>query len=122
MYTSLKLGFMLELSKYSSVKRGREVFVSFFGHRDFINNLNKEEVVKLMHEKVKGELVRFLLGNYGNFDTFAYQCAKAYKQNEVVKNVSIWGRWGNYRPVYAIVRAEYCSVLILVLLYATIPL
>lgn len=80
MYTSLKLGFMLELSKYSSVKRGREVFVSFFVHRDFINNLNKEEVVKLMHEKVKGELVRFLLGNYGNFDTFAYQCAKAYKQ------------------------------------------
>ena len=58
---------MLELSKYSSVKRGREVFVSFFGHRDFINNLNKEEVVKLMHEKAKGEMVRFLLGNYGNF-------------------------------------------------------
>lgn len=58
-----------------------KMIISFFGHRDFFDeNIKREDVVSLIESKAKEEPVDFYLGQYGEFDAFAYDCAKLYKE------------------------------------------
>ena len=55
--------------------------ITFFGHSDFRECDNeKEKLYNIICEIVQGKSVDFYLGNYGNFDDLAYECAKRYKE------------------------------------------
>ncbi len=52
----------------------------FFGHADYIeNNSDMQKVMDLLEERVADLAVDFFLGEYGNFDRFAYGCATKLK-------------------------------------------
>lgn len=54
--------------------------VSFFGHRNFIDNQSYEkDVTQIFNKLGKDESIEILLGGYGNFDRFAFRCAKKIK-------------------------------------------
>ena len=56
------------------------MIVTFCGHSDFIENKEWEEKILSILEKEIGEKkAELLLGEYGNFDKFAFHCAKKYK-------------------------------------------
>ena len=55
--------------------------ISFFGHRRFVDGeVQPEEIIAEIEKIAGGEQVQFYLGEYGNFDAFAYSCAKKYKK------------------------------------------
>lgn len=54
--------------------------VSFFGHSNFLGDKSYEDkMLSIIEDSVGGGEVSFLLGNYGAFDNFAYECCKKYK-------------------------------------------
>lgn len=57
------------------------MIITFFGHSDFYETGNiRERMMDIIAEAVNGEQVDFFLGGYGQFDAFAYSCAKQYKE------------------------------------------
>lgn len=54
--------------------------VSFFGHSKTIIDIKQEDFLAILENIVKDAPVEFLLGMYGDFDLFAYACAKEYKK------------------------------------------
>lgn len=55
--------------------------IAFFGHADFQStNEYRKELLSLLEEEVQNEEVEFLLGGYGNFDSFARSCCAEYKK------------------------------------------
>ena len=57
------------------------MIVSFFGHSSYFSkDITVEKVVMLLEEEINGSDVDFYLGNYGNFDNFAYNVAKEYQK------------------------------------------
>lgn len=56
------------------------MIITFCGHSDYVETVkDKERIFELLNEIAKGENVEFFLGGYGRFDSFAYACAKEYK-------------------------------------------
>ena len=57
------------------------MIVTFCGHRDYITQNGDEEKLLLILEKMVGTApCEFFLGDYGNFDLFAYHCARKFKE------------------------------------------
>ena len=57
------------------------MIISFCGHSEYERSPEDEaKVLNLLEERVKGKSVEFFLGGYGNFDDFAYNCAKKFKK------------------------------------------
>lgn len=57
------------------------MIISFFGHSSFSKTDKYEKIMQeLLEEKSRGAQVDFYLGNYGMFDSFAYGCAKKFKE------------------------------------------
>lgn len=56
------------------------MIITFCGHSDY-NMCSKDEksLLKLLESIIQKRDVEFYLGGYGNFDSFAYNCAKKYK-------------------------------------------
>ncbi len=55
--------------------------ITFCGHSDFCSNEEyKKTILAFLREKIMENHVEFLLGGYGNFDRFAYDCCKIYKE------------------------------------------
>ena len=56
------------------------MIVAFCGHGDY---MERQEDAKKIYNALKsaasGSDVEFFLGGYGNFDSFAYRCAKRFK-------------------------------------------
>lgn len=64
------------------------MIISFFGHSSFTKSYSDEEkILNLLEEKVGDNPADIYLGGYGDFDEFAYQCAKKYKSRH--PNVSL---------------------------------
>ena len=56
------------------------MIVAFCGHSSYVRNLNDEKkVMEILGNRVKNSPVEFFLGEYGGFDSFAYACAKKFK-------------------------------------------
>ena len=56
------------------------MIISFFGHSSFYDNkITVCNVVDILEKKINNKDVEFYLGNYGSFDTFAYNVAKEYQ-------------------------------------------
>lgn len=57
-----------------------KMIITFFGHSNFIaNEFYKKRVFSIFNEIVNNNHVEFYLGGYGAFDSFAFTCAKEYK-------------------------------------------
>ncbi len=55
--------------------------VTFCGHANFLSTKELEEkMMNTLEEKLGNEPTEFLLGGYGNFDSFAYRCCKEYQR------------------------------------------
>ena len=55
--------------------------VSFCGHANYTERKGDKEAVLLLLERIVGDsAVEFFLGEYGNFDHFAYGCAKRFRE------------------------------------------
>ena len=62
--------------------------ISFCGHADFLKNEKYEEtLINFLKDKVGNRHADLLLGGYGSFDAFAYDCAKKYQNTH--PNVSL---------------------------------
>ena len=62
--------------------------VTFCGHADFQEKSEDKSIVLDILERIIGNANgELLLGEYGNFDSFAYECCRIYKERHA--NVSI---------------------------------
>lgn len=62
------------------VRKKEEMVIAFCGHSDYIRTHQDERLVLEILEKIVGNKpCEFFLGEYGNFDRFAYYCAKKFK-------------------------------------------
>lgn len=56
--------------------------IVFCGHSDYIQNTQDEEIILNILEMEVGDApCEIFLGGYGNFDDFAFRCAKKFKQS-----------------------------------------
>ena len=56
------------------------MIITFCGHSNFIANEEyKNKMMDLLDRLVGDESVTFYLGNYGNFDNFAFLCCRQFK-------------------------------------------
>ena len=57
------------------------MIISFFGHsRCSISDLSEQEIISTIENVAGNNYVEFFLGMYGDFDAFAYRCAKKYRE------------------------------------------
>ena len=57
------------------------MIVTFCGSREFVATVERQkQVLSLLEERVGDQAVEFYLGGYGKFDSFAYTCARKYKE------------------------------------------
>ncbi len=57
------------------------MIISFFGHSNFRRDPKYErKLLNCLYEKVGDRLAYMYFGGYGEFDDFAYECCKKYKQ------------------------------------------
>ena len=57
------------------------MIITFFGHTEFTETKDIEDkVYSTLNGIPSEEHVEFYLGGYGRFDSFAYACAKKYKE------------------------------------------
>ena len=64
------------------------MILTFCGHSDYLKNFEDETLLlNLLEKTIKGKPVDFYLGGYGNFDAFAFECAKIYKQRHLNANL-----------------------------------
>lgn len=55
--------------------------IVFCGHSDYIENIQDEvEILNILESEVGDSPCELFLGGYGNFDAFAFRCAKKFKQ------------------------------------------
>ena len=70
------------------MERSCNMTVTFFGHSDFFKTVEYAQAVQqILEEKCKSSDVTFLLGSNGNFDSFAYSCAKKYKEKHTLSKL-----------------------------------
>ena len=54
--------------------------ISFFGHRNFVNDKNYENHIYGIFDKIDNDVdIEVLLGGYGSFDRFALSCVQKIK-------------------------------------------
>ncbi len=57
------------------------MIIAFCGHSTYIPNREDEHrVLEILEHRVGDTPSEFFLGEYGNFDRFAYSCAKKFKE------------------------------------------
>ena len=57
------------------------MIITFCGHSSFIGTVEiKDKMMNILEEKVGNNPAEFLLGGYGDFDSFAYSCCKEYQK------------------------------------------
>ena len=88
--------------------------VTFFGHSDYVGNLEDEEYLfNLIKEVGKYRDIDFYLGGYGGFDNFAFRCAKKYKEekpdSKLIFVTPYLGKWLNDRK--EVLELNYDSIL-----------
>lgn len=58
------------------------MIITFVGHSSFVGNDKYEKQLLLFLSEIVGDdSVEMYLGDYGMFDSFAYNCCKKYKKN-----------------------------------------
>ena len=58
------------------------MIIIFCGHAKFIKAKEYEQkILEFLEEKIGDESAEMYLGGYGEFDNFAYDCCKKYKQS-----------------------------------------
>lgn len=58
------------------------MIVTFCGHTQFVKTVECEQkILSLLSERIGDMPADIFLGGYGNFDSFAYDCCKKYKES-----------------------------------------
>lgn len=64
------------------------MIITFCGHSSFKATVEyKEKILRFLEEKIGNVAAEIYLGDYGDFDRFAYKCCKEYQKNH--SNVSL---------------------------------
>ena len=64
------------------------MIITFCGHSSFKATVEyKEKILRFLEEKIGNVAAEIYLGDYGDFDSFAYKCCKEYQKNH--SNVSL---------------------------------
>ena len=54
--------------------------ISFCGHSSYVaKNVDEQMILDILQTEIGNEKCEIFLGGYGNFDSFAYSCAKKFK-------------------------------------------
>ena len=90
------------------------MIITFFGHSSYRNEPDDESRLLALFEDVSnGEQIDFYLGGYGNFDAFAKNCAKKYKENhpdaKLIFITPYLGQWLDDRKEY--LEKEYDEII-----------
>ncbi len=57
------------------------MIITFCGHSDFVKTKEYEQkLLDILEERAGNNSTEMYLGGYGNFDSFAYECCKKYKE------------------------------------------
>ena len=57
------------------------MIITFCGHSQFLQTEKiRQEIMNILEERVNGQCVDMYLGGSGEFDIFAYECCKQYKE------------------------------------------
>lgn len=57
------------------------MIITFCGHSQFSQTEKiRQEIMNILEERVNGQCIDMYLGGYGEFDIFAYECCKQYKE------------------------------------------
>ncbi len=73
--------YTLDTEKYKSFWR-IYMIIAFCGHSNYMDNPEDEKkILEILEARVGDIPSEFFLGEYGNFDSFAYNCAKKFKKN-----------------------------------------
>ena len=55
--------------------------ITFCGHSDYISSIEDEQrLLTFLTEKIGDEDAELLIGDYGRFDAFAWECGKKYQE------------------------------------------
>ena len=67
------------------------MIITFFGHSDFVGSASLEEkLLAILRDQINDSEAELLLGDYGGFDRFVYDCVRKYKkENTGVKLVLV---------------------------------
>lgn len=64
------------------------MIITFCGHAQFQGSKEYEQkILAFLEKKVGNQFADMYFGGYGNFDSFAYECCKTYK--EIHPNISL---------------------------------
>ena len=90
------------------------MIITFFGHSNFRNEPDDESRLLALFEDISnGEQIDFYLGGYGNFDSFAKNCARKYKETHpnarVIFITPYLGKWLDERKDY--LEKEYDEII-----------
>ena len=56
------------------------MIIAFCGHSSYqATEKHKDTILDILKEYIDDPAIKFFLGEYGNFDSFAYRCAKEFK-------------------------------------------
>ena len=57
------------------------MIITFCGHSSFKATVEyKEKILRFLEEKIGDVAAEIYLGDYGDFDSFAYKCCKEYQK------------------------------------------
>ena len=64
------------------------MIITFCGHSDYSTNANDGiRLLELIENISQGKQIDFYWGGYGNFDDFALNCTRKYKQSHPYTNI-----------------------------------
>ncbi len=66
-----------------NIRFGREdMIIAFCGHAKYKKSLEDEKkILEILEKRIGNTPCEFFLGEYGDFDCFAYECVKKFKKN-----------------------------------------
>lgn len=99
---------------YTFIKRRKRMIITFCGHSNFrVERDCETRMITLLEEISKGRQIDFYLGGYGNFDSFAKECAKKFKKkhpdSRVVFITPYLNKWLDDRRSY--LEKEYDEII-----------
>lgn len=85
--------------------------VAFCGHASYVENpMDENRVLRFLENEIRECAVEFFLGEYGAFDSFAYRCAKKYKDKHPQSKLIFIALYISYSIIYVMVIFRFAKL------------